>query len=552
MIILFEEYHYKTTFISKYLNDKYFYKIDAHKSKINHVGYYYNFNSDNNGEAVIILPKVFLNSNQKFLENYDPEEICNSSDRQAKIPKDIRMKLFEHSVWLYKAIEQYSKRQINTKITETNLINELTSNKNKTSSSELEIILSLINFFTENQTLFTRITTNSHSSLSKINWNKTINKQIPNISNNYPYYFNVNSLKRKINHEEELLIIFYSTLNFIKNKYHFNLIIPSNYTLFSSREFEKMLSKGSKHLKTLKGKFFTDKFILLIDLLIVYFDRVDKTENNRKIEEILLIKDFNLVFEDMIDALIGDRNLFPDLYDHPDGKQVDHIFRYNSLVLDDDIYFIGDSKYYKNASLIGKYSQAKQFTYAKNVIQHNINLFNQSTLPARVKYRDELTEGYNITPNFFITSFVENTLDFKNPLLTENSSTHIQYHYKNRLFDRDTLIVQSYNINFLFVLSSYVSKNHSGKKNFKNETRIYFRNKLISYINSKYTLIELTPSISLDEFIKKYFKLLIGKMYRPSSLIDGVLLAFEKDSDYQSILTHLTIDCKETKLHELR
>lgn len=43
---------------------------------------------------------------------------------------------------------------------------------------------------------------------------------------------------------------------------------------------------------------------------------------------------------------------------------------------DDTIYYIGDSKYYKRGNSLGKESVYKQFTYARNVIQWNIDLFN--------------------------------------------------------------------------------------------------------------------------------------------------------------------------------
>ena len=47
----------------------------------------------------------------------------------------------------------------------------------------------------------------------------------------------------------------------------------------------------------------------------------------------------------------------------------------------------------------------KQFTYAKNVIQVCMNIFDGGDgrdKLGRIRYVDEKTEGYNITPNFFI------------------------------------------------------------------------------------------------------------------------------------------------------
>lgn len=53
--------------------------------------------------------------------------------------------------------------------------------------------------------------------------------------------------------------------------------------------------------------------ICLYNLLFTYFERSERTQSKKQIEEILLIKDFNIVFEDMIDDLIGDSTLFSEL-----------------------------------------------------------------------------------------------------------------------------------------------------------------------------------------------------------------------------------------------
>ncbi|PAM96116.1 hypothetical protein B4N84_03990, partial [Flavobacterium sp. IR1] len=98
---------------------------------------------------------------------------------------------------------------------------------------------------------------------------------------------------------------------------------------------------------------------------------------------------------------------------HEDGKIVDHVYDYQSLIDTSDIFYIGDSKYYKSDNHAGKVSKNKQFTYAKNIIQYNIDLLNEGRyFKESIRYRDELTEGYNVTPNFFIYGFVDESLDF--------------------------------------------------------------------------------------------------------------------------------------------
>ncbi len=124
----------------------------------------------------------------------------------------------------------------------------------------------------------------------------------------------------------------------------------------------------------------------------------------------------------------------------------------------------------------------------------------------------------------------------------------MQKHFENRLFDRDTLFVQSYNINFLFVLSSYLTNNSILKTNFKKDTYKKFREKLVSFINDKYHFFILYPNDS--SFIEKYFKLLNGKVYKPSHLTEELILALEKP-DQTDIFTKIQNDIKTKKEYNL-
>jgi hypothetical protein len=520
MIILFEEYQYNTEKLRQVLSDRYFLPLNSIKSKINYVGYYFNPTLN---EAVVILPKVFINEKSLAFDEFDPETLIFQSD---EIKEQLTMKgknkiVFEISTWLYRAIQQFNKRHFYNSISENQFLNQVVTNLEEKSNTELDIILSLLKFYKENQAFFTFISKSAHSQKNKINWHKTINKKQPIIQNNTPIYFDLATTRKKVNYEEELLVLFYSTLNFIKTKYAFDFSPPQNYELIKGHQFENVLRKGCRILKSIKYKYYSDKMISLYNLLYSYFERSENTQSKKQIEEVLLIKDFNIVFEDMIDDLIGDSKLLPELKNHADGKQIDHIYKYKSLIIEDDIYFVGDSKYYKPQNSIGKYSQAKQFTYAKNVIQYNINLFNDNKLEKQIRYRENLTEGYNITPNFFISSFVNKDFDFSKPELDETGKPIMQTHFENRLFDRDTLLLQSYNINFLFVLSAYLSNNSTLKSNFKKDTQKKFRDKLVRFINDKYTLYSLEPKD--NSFIEKHFKLLNGKVYRSSQMNEKLM-----------------------------
>lgn len=538
MIILFEEYAYKTVILKQVLSERYFVPINSDKSKINFVGYYFNsFIKD----SVIIFPKVFIDENGLAFNEFLPDVLIKPSNEiKYKLSKSGKDKLiFEISTWLFRGIQQFNKRKFRNSISENQYLNQVVSNLKINSNTELDIILSLLKFYKENQAFFTFISKSAHAQNRKINWQKTITKVQPYIKNNIPFYLNLITTKNKINYEEDLLIIFYSTLNFIKNKYAFDFSPPQNYELIKGNKFEILLQKGCRILKDIKYKYYSDKMISLYNLLYSFFERSAMIQSKNLIEEVLLIKEFNIVFEDMIDDLIGDDKLLPELKNHPDGKQIDHIYRYKSLIIEDDVYFVGDSKYYKPKNSIGKYSQAKQFTYAKNVIQYNIDLFNSDKLDKQIRYRDNLTEGYNITPNFFISAIVNQGLDFSHPNLEATGKPIYQIHFENRLFDRDTLFVQYFNINFLFVLSAYLTNNSMIKKNFKKETQKMFRTKLINFLNEKYIFYKLVSKSNF--FIEKYFKLLIGKIYKPNNINNEFILALEKP-DKTSILSKIEID----------
>jgi hypothetical protein len=44
-------------------------------------------------------------------------------------------------------------------------------------------------------------------------------------------------------------------------------------------------------------------------LCYAYFERLEQVKANKAMNKILLVRDFNIVFEDMIDALLGESQL---------------------------------------------------------------------------------------------------------------------------------------------------------------------------------------------------------------------------------------------------
>jgi len=261
----------------------------------------------------------------------------------------------------------------------------------------------------------------------------------------------------------------------------------------------------------------------------IYFSKTDSSSISKKKEEFISVNNYNLVFEDMIDKLFSDPIIDKKTSDgttlkhlkyNDDGKIIDHIFDYQSLLDTSDIFYIGDSKYYKSDNTAGKVSKYKQFTYAKNVIQYNIDLLNEKPVSKaykpNIRYRDELTEGYNITPNFFIYGYIKNYKSFDKSELKEKNDIVKSYHFENRLFDRDTLFVHQYKINFLYVLKGYSQFGYQTIEKFRTETKDRFRDNFIDFFSnqskSNFQLYEY-QKMDFDSFVEDNFRLINGKCF---------------------------------------
>lgn len=268
-------------------------------------------------------------------------------------------------------------------------------------------------------------------------------------------------------------------------------------------------------------------------------------------QEYLIAQNYNIVFEAMIDELVGDKkeNLPSGLKDQEDGKRVDHIYEDIGLTNTDDksIYYIGDSKYYKLGNEITAESVYKQYTYARNVIQWNINLFLDNH-KEEACYRNKLTEGYNIVPNFFISARMDECLSYSQDIYpTENENkSFISRHFENRLFDRDTLLISHYDVNFLYIVSLYAQDNDSTKKQWKQKVRKRFREEIQEMLKSRFAFYAMTahPGISAEEYIKANFKSVLGRLYQPYHRDDYFSLALDKDKKYK--------DENDALLNELR
>lgn len=538
MRILIEEYQYTLTDESRQHDLKTILKelggfenVDG-KVSINYVGYYY---SAELKDCVFILPKVLINiDKERKLElvfgDFRPEDIINI-DKSILLKEEQKRFIYEFAVWIFRAIDVYRKQNKKSGIIYYKHIAEMSKGRRRVSNTFLDVLLSLIQFNKDNQDFFFFTLKNQHSGLNKINWIKTISKSQAFVQDDAPIYLNPVNKKRQINFDEELLVIFFSILNYINDKYGFSAEININFPLISKAQFENYLQgKGKVRLLQIKYKYFSDKAIRIWELCYAFFERSHQITISSELQEYLLAKDFNIVFEAMIDELVGDKIPQKDrrlrkLKEQPDGKMVDHIYQWQDLTNNEDedktVYYIGDSKYYKRGNAISGESIYKQFTYARNVIQWNLDLFNDGTdeeKKGHVKLRDDTTEGYNVIPNFFISA-QQNTLKKEDDIhLTDKKEKYFfSRQFENRLFDRDTFLIAHYDVNFLFIVALYGRNNTSEKTNWKKRVRGMFRDEIQQMLREKFLFYALTPheNVNADEYIRENFQLLLGKVFKP-------------------------------------
>lgn len=532
MRILFEDYHYNKDSIPS-LEGIAPIELQNGKMKLPYVGYYY----DADRGAIFILPKVFIVNNQAF-GRYAPEDIIDTSANDTPLSFEDKAFLFGVSAWLYQAIALFNVRHTDNEITSSRSLAGLVGNRGEGEATLIDHILALLRFNKEHQNLFTYIAIIQHSGNNKIHWTKTIRQTQPLLHKGKPFYLNCKTKSKIINYDEELIVLFFSTLDYLARSYHFQVKKNLNYDTLKAHRVANLIDtgKGTRLLRKIRNKYFTDELVALWGLLYAFYEQAERVAQKKAYSEQLLVCNFNIVFEDMIDTLIGENELPNGLKEQKDGKIIDHIYRDKSLLEADDIYFIGDSKYYKEGNEVGENSLYKQFTYAKNVVQYQIDILNGKKDGDPLSYRDNLTEGYNPTPNFFVRGFVDpNDLSYSDSKLRNKGKVDCNYHFTNRLFDRDTLLVLTYDINFLYVLSAYV-QSHGISDGVNNFLRKRFRDDIIEAFEKTYDFYRLTPlnGLSNEKFVEKYFRKLIGKIYCTT---EGVLILALRKGDQKNAHT---------------
>ena len=555
MRILIEEYQYEYEDVYDVLKGLGVLQDVEGKVSLSYVGYYFNDDPDVNN-CVFILPKVLLEGEfgkEKVFGHIEPRDLIKAEDCKDLTTEEHAF-IYNLSVWIYRAItvfrdHEFDRMEDGKRQSSIVLYKQapmMGHTRKRKANTFLDVLLTLQEWNKKNESFVMFIVKNLHSGYNKINWTRTISRSQAVIQETTSgthrqdvSYLNPINKKRQINFDEELLVIYYSILQHMHDKYGFPVSINVNFPLIRGDKFARYISGyGKRRLKQIKYKYFSDKALELWELCYAFFDRPDNIMLNVDQREYLLVKSFHIVFEAIIDELIaGDQKLPKELKDQPDGKRVDHLYQYKELTnndTDDNIYYIGDSKYYKRGNSLGKESVYKQFTYARNVIQWNIDLFNDGKAEDRsghVKLRDDVTEGYNIIPNFFISAN-QNVLRPENDIKLidsdkEDGKRRQQYYlsrqFENRLFDRDTFLLAHYDVNFLFVVALYGRNNSASKVQWRNKVRRMFRIEIQQMLKENFEFYAMTAKsdINPDAYLRENFQQVLGKVYHPFDNREG-------------------------------
>lgn len=552
MKLLIEEYQYNVKDVVDVLEGLFTLQDVDNKISVSYVGYYYNPKIK---DCVFVLPKVLIDEHGLVFGKYDPAKLIHLDRDEVKLEQHEKKFLYEFAVWIHRAIVVYNTANDNNGIVLRRVIESDGNGAKKKSNTLLDVILALIRFNKENRSFFTFILKNIHSGFNKINWGKTISETTAVVQGEEPIYLNPVNKKRQVNFDEELIVIFFSILNYVAERFGFRTEIPFGFNLITGNQFERYINGfGTRRLRQIKYKYYSDIAVRLWDLCYAFFDKTYQIKMSTSQSEYLLVKSFHIVFEAIIDELIGDKDVPKGLQEQEDGKLVDHFYTYKGLVSnreeENDVYYIGDSKYYKIGSDPKGEAVYKQYTYARNVIQWNLNLFldekskdSEKDRYKNIRLRDDITEGYNVIPNFFVSANINPaTLSYEDKTEEHKKQPPISRHFNNRLYDRDTLILSHYDVNFLYVLSLYARNNAGAKEAYKSSVREKFRKSIQKILNDHFTFyaMEAHPDVDSVEYIREHFKDVVGKVFNPYQNENIYSLALDmSDPESQPLLDKL-------------
>ena len=135
-------------------------------------------------------------------------------------------------------------------------------------------------------------------------------------------------------------------------------------------------------------------------------------------------------------------------------------------------------------------------------------------------------------PMFFISGTADPTkLSYASDELKKHDTDYdLSFQIKNRLYDRDALLLSHYDLNFLYVLSLYARDNAGAKSKWRESVRGKFRKAVQEMLKTKYEFYALAahPDVDAEAYFKSHFQETLGKTFRPFANQGIFSLALDK------------------------
>ena len=256
MYILIEEYQYPYEEVRKVLKGLDVLQDVKGRVSLSYVGYYFNPDPEVQ-DCVFILPKVLLekvDGKEQIFGHIDPLKIINMDKCKELKPEEYQF-IYNLSVWIYRAISEFKEheydRRRGKKETEPSIVLHrqapiMGRSKRRQLNTFLDVLLALQQWSKDNENFVMFTVKNIHSGYNKINWTRTIAHSHAIIQGGDPIYLKPINKKKQINFDEELLIIFFSILQYMKDTYGFPVKINVNFDLIRGERFKRYIDDYGK------------------------------------------------------------------------------------------------------------------------------------------------------------------------------------------------------------------------------------------------------------------------------------------------------------------
>ena len=308
--------------------------VDSDKISFSCVGYFYlPFIKD----SVFVMPKVFLNDDPKKDETrvfangkhdgYLPEKVIDVRfGEKCILSKEDCGFIMSVSVWLYQSIKRYAELKGNQDNVLLEDLQRVVTTPGESSETLLDTIVTIIKFYHDHKSLFTFVAVNKQGGSKRVNWKKTISTQTAFLQNGKPIYTTFVNRQKTINFDEDVIVMFLSVMHYLQNTYYFGIVDNTGYELYRTQEIQRLIDtgKGIRVMKNMTRKYYVDDLVQLCKLLRLFFEQAYEVSTKRHTPEMTVVKKYEKVFENMVDALIGDDlpKALKHLKNQRDGKMI--------------------------------------------------------------------------------------------------------------------------------------------------------------------------------------------------------------------------------------